>query len=370
MRARLLLHCCGTVLAGVVEAHSAVASPTFAVSSDGTCPTQEAVVAALHARGFSGATRAEVRTFTLAVHSQPAGASLCLRAQAESCLLERSFASQDCEALAEAIAVVVEGYFVQVERGDGQHNWVTQDAEHSRTPLASDSTDDAAGGVARGGELGRVEQTPARDAPTGATPPISPIAKKELAKAAFSTNTASAAAPDPSTIHGYSLLAGIGTTVTLPELAASPVAELGGGIGFKRVPLVFDLLLSTSASQESGKPPDRVTRWPSQGLIRIGVPWGHTLGLLPWLGIGLSIARLREPDLPVPKTKTTSSLLVGTGVELRWVVTNALFGRAGLGCALLATRDRYRVQPDGEIGVGPRTTCSATIGLGADFSGL
>lgn len=362
MRARWLLHCCGAVLAGVFEVQGAAASPTFEVSSDGTCPTHEAVVAALHARGFFDTSTDEVGPFTLAVHSQPAGASLCLRAQAERCLLERSFTSQDCEALAEAIAVVVEGYFVEVDRGNRSRTWVAQDTGRSRTPIASDSRDVGARGVTRGGDLGRVETAPAPDAQAGATPATLPTHLTPPRPAADSRGLSS-------TAHGY-LLAGIGTAISLPEIAASPVAELGGGVGFKGVPLVLDLLLNSGASQESGKPPDRVSRWASQGMMRTGVRCGHTLGLVPWIGLGLSIARLREPDLPTPKTKTTSSILVGTGVELRWPILSALFGRAGLGCALLATRDRYRVQPDGEIGVGPRLTCLATIGLGAAFSGL
>ena len=55
--------------------------------------------------------------------------------------------------------------------------------------------------------------------------------------------------------------------------------------------------------------------------------------------------------------------LVGAGIEIAWPLAKGWRGRLDLGCLMLTTRDSYRVEPDGEIGRGPRVVCSSMIGV-------
>src|SRR5512146_2379636 len=89
------------------------AAPLLSVLTNGTCPSQGDLEAALVERRLEpGGVQ-----YTVEVQAEPSGATLRLYG-AQGQVLERRFASQDCSALAQAMAVVVEAYFADVPEPD------------------------------------------------------------------------------------------------------------------------------------------------------------------------------------------------------------------------------------------------------------
>jgi hypothetical protein len=157
---------------------------------------------------------------------------------------------------------------------------------------------------------------------------------------------------------------GVGPALTLPDAKLTPEVQVGAGTEVPSVPIATELALATTLPTVSGSGPDRVWRWGSQGVLRVGVPLVGTWHYQPWLGVGLAGARVRALDVPAPPTKTTMTSMVEAGLEIAWPLSAAWHGRFEVGCSILMIRNTYRVDPDGEIGRGPRVVCATLIGVG------
>ncbi len=283
------------------------AAPELSVSAQGDCPSQRDLEAAVTARGLAigGAS------FIVVTQTESMGATLHLLGAQGQTFIERHFVSSDCQALAEAVAVVVEAYFVEV-RGPNS---------------------------------------------TVLTQPLPPL----LATQGTQSERAASVPTVPMRGSGFF---GLGPALALPQGSLTPQVELGGGLDLPTLPLSLELEFATGWPSISGAEPNRVRRWTTQGLFRFGVPFVGRLRYRPWAGLGLSTSELRALDVDAAPTKRTSAALVGGGFELAWPIGNGWLGRFDFGCLALTTRDTYRVEPDGEIGHGPRVVCSWMLGVG------
>jgi hypothetical protein len=95
-------------------ARHGAAVPSLSVRASGSCPTQSELEAALVERGLGLGSA----NYAADVQSEATGATLRLQHSGQGQVLQRHFTSQDCRALAEAIAVVVEAYFIDMRGPD------------------------------------------------------------------------------------------------------------------------------------------------------------------------------------------------------------------------------------------------------------
>src|SRR6516164_10856979 len=91
-------------------ASTTLADPFPNVIAKGSCPSSELVQAALARRNLPEA----VRDYRLVVEGTATGVHLTLSNAAGNLVLERSIASEDCDALADAAAIITETYFVEL----------------------------------------------------------------------------------------------------------------------------------------------------------------------------------------------------------------------------------------------------------------
>lgn len=329
-------------------AREAAAAPTFAVSTDGDCPNRDALVSALSSKGYAVGGTSEPTEFFVVARADPAGASLCLSQGQSTCLLERHFESADCRAVAEAMAVVVEAYFIDAAQL-GYRAQPPQDAPPT-SPAPVPAPD---------GATNAPREIPAQ-APSAAPPQPQETILPPSAPPSRQTPKLAHTRPDLFA-RGF---AGIGAMQAFPDVSISPLVDLGVGLDFASLPLTTDAAIMTSYPRVTGTNPNRVWRWASQGSLRLGVPWLSKPRVHPWAAVGLSLVRLRAEDLAAPPTKTTSSALVGAGLSASLPLSGKWFGRIDVGCLVIGTRDQYEVQPTEEIGFGPRVVCTTILEMG------
>ena len=335
------------------------AAPGLFVSASGSCPSKGDIEAAVVARGL------ELRgsNYVVAAQSEPGAVVMRLFDNQGHQLLERRLESQDCVALADAVAVVVEACFVELKGPRGKDGAATR---QTNTNVGSATSNDPS------------EKRQLGPAPNGAAP--TPVGSG-LPHAVQSTNHPATYPSQPVAVapqygrgvHTESVsytpmraggFMGLGPALALPQGNVTSQIEVGGGVDFPTVPMSAELELATTWPTTSGVDPRRVKRWSSQGLVRIGMPYSNRLRYRPWAGLGLTFAQLRALDVAMAPTKTTSAAIIGAGLEFAWPIGRRWWGRLDVGCLVLATRDAYRVEPDGEIGHGPRVVCSSMLGIG------
>jgi len=346
------------VIASLGVATSSSAAPGLEVLVQGDCPSQRELEAALIGRGLAiGNSKYLVTT-----HSDSASVEMTLLRNGTDVVLTRRFSSQDCHAVCEAVAVVVEAYFVEL---DGMTRKVTASRNDERW-LAPPVAESGKSSVAVGTTNANIQQ-PSRDAqaPLGVTtlpnrtnpPDHNPSKPVGLPASLADAQTTSSAA-----LRGVGFV-GAGPALPLPRGIITAQFEAGGGIEFPALPLSIELQLATSWPSSSGGEPNRVRRWASQGVTRVGLPLGNFVHYKPWLGVGLTLAELRALDITTAPSTSTLAAVVGAGLEVAWPLANGWRGRLDLSCLVLTTRDSYRIEPDGEVGRGPRVVCSSMIGI-------
>lgn len=325
-------------------AWTARAAPILSVLADSECPSQGQLEEALVARGFTIGSSSYVVT----THTRAPGVLMQLVHGGVQPVLTREFENDDCRAVADATAVVVEAHFLQVA-----DSWPQAGARAPGDTLAGPS----------GAPL----------AVPGAAPNSSAHSPTPVTQAAAPARTASAAGgavrelpPAPRAARSPGVIIGaigIGPSLEFPDLTSVLRLEAQAGIEFPSLPFSSEVQAAVLLPRVTGEEPNRVRRWSSQGLIRLGLPFGARARYRPWLGAGVSLAQMRAIDLANPETKSSAAALVAVGFEFAWPAALGWAGRLDLSCTLLTLRDAYRVQPDGEIGSGPRIMCGPTLGL-------
>jgi hypothetical protein len=335
------------------------AAPGLFVSTSGDCPSKSDIEAAIVARGLE----LRASNYVVVAQSEPGAVVMRLFENQGQQLLERRFESQDCRALSDAVAVVVEAYFIELKGPRGKEGATPRQANVN---VGSTTSNDA-------------NATPHLESPPSSAAPI-PVGAG-LPHAAQSMNVPRTAPSLPEAavsqygqgMHTESVsqtpmraggFMALGPALALPQGNVTSQIELGGGMDFPTVPMSTELAFATTWPTTSGVDPRRVKRWSSQGLVRIGMPYSNRLRYRPWAGLGLTFAQLRALDVAAAPTRTTRAAIIGAGLELAWPIGRGWWGRLDVGCLVLLPRDVYRVEPDGEIGHGPRVVCSSMIGIG------
>lgn len=392
--------CAVTVNAVAVNA---VAAPHLSVTTDGNCPDRAMLASAMTAKGFTVPPASEPVSYTLTIRALRGGAALQLSDASGARVVARQFTSTDCRAMAEAMAVVVEAYFVDL----GTVGDRARAAPPSRTPepqpasapsapaapsAASTNTvpaQDAAGSTltpleaprANTSAAGSTASNPATNVktpkPYASTAATTPASDHKAAPAEVPHAKPVAAAPasglgaTPQTKQGNPSegfyprgFLGVGGLLALPASAGSTMTfDIGVGMDLKRLPISPEIVFASSLPVTTGERPDRVQRWANQGSLRVSAPFAGGVRVRPWAALGLALVRLQETDLPPPPpVKTTRSLVVGAGVELGMPIVEIWSARFDLGCTMLAERDEYYVQVE-RIGAGPWATCHAVLGI-------
>ncbi len=354
------------LVSGVIAmAGRAEATPVFSVLAQGSCPSKAELAAALATKADNPTGPKDPSQFSVVTRSEPSGAVLFLiRGDGEQ-VLERHFASSDCRALADAMAVVIEAYFVEVgvlqrrrererAREEGERESEGRSAAPVRAEPANLTEPSSSAGAAilvdRTSNAGAIPAPkPAKEMPTRATTGLLVKGRVILI-------------PGPPPEYSARAFVGLGPALALPQPSMAPEVELGGGIEAATLPLSAELALTTSWGT-FGTRPDRVWRWANHGLLRIGVPWGRRLRYRPWVGLGVMVARAQGQDLPDNPLRTTAAPLAAAGFETAWPMARGWFARLNVGCVLVTIREVYRVEPEGEIGRGPRVACTSTLGI-------
>jgi hypothetical protein len=154
---------------------------------------------------------------------------------------------------------------------------------------------------------------------------------------------------------GFELLAGSGVT----SFAFAAGLETEWPIA--RVPMRLELLGTTPTVEAM---PDRVRRWAARGMLTTGYRFGTSPSIEPWIGGGVSRAAVRALDLDPAPTTACWSGLVAAGLDATRQIGRGWSLRADAGCSLFLAQEAYRIDPDGEIGRGPRVGCTLTLGAG------
>lgn len=336
-----------SALLPLVVVKNVLAVPSFQVSVQGSCPSRTELVRALDAKGSPvGMSHAE---YMVHARSDPTGAWLQLTRSSGERVIERHFSSDDCRALADAMAVVIEAYFVEVgELPKPLH------APAEAPPPAVTITDAAAPTSSASAAGAPISTTQTRNAPEAWVLPTTVLVQRQWFRVV----------PKPLPALFPRAFMGIGPSLSLPQGSAALALEVGGGVDLPKPGIFSEVAATTNLPVVVGPSPNRVWRWMSQALLRVGVPLGTELGYRPWIGVGVAVTRLRAEDLPAPPTRTTLRPLVGAGVEVTWPLGGFVHGRAELGCAVYPYGDIYRVDSTDEIGRGPRAVCTTALGLG------
>lgn len=326
---------CAAALA--LFAARARAEPLGGIDVTGQCPNQAELEAALADRGLP-AGASDVR---LEVHAVTGGADVRLIAANGAAVVERRLQSDDCSALADAVSVIVEAYFVELEARKAER------ADGSADTPAVTATE------------------PQKSAANGAAPPadddVVPVPPPPAAAPTASPANGPKAAP-------VLVLSLAGGGVVYPE-NASAAGVFGGSAGvilFRSFEL--DAVGMATTSTTLGTAPNRVSRLERRFTLR-GEKWfGNFARLGLWGGFGAAVSRVELIDLPDGPRRTGWSPVaeLGTGAEVPAGKHFAL--RLELGCHLLFDREEYTVDHGVPVGRGPRFGCSL-LGAGTWRSG-
>jgi hypothetical protein len=332
------------------------AAPEVLVSAQGDCPSQHELEAALIGRGLTIGDS----NYLVSTHVDSASVEMTLLHNGTDVVVTRRFSSPDCRAVSDAVAVVVEAYFVEVigltpevdRKGSNKRSTSPSGAEFDNSALQVQNTNSNIRQMTREATLGAVPSNPGNLSDHDPRSPGDLLDSKPDAPATSSA---------PMRRIGF---VGIGPVLPLPRGRLTTQFEVGGGVEFPTLPLSIELQLATLWPSTSGGEPNRVRRWSSHGLTRAGVPLGDLVQYRPWLGVGLTLVELRALDIAAAPSRSTLTTVVGAGLEIAWPLAKGWLGRLDLSCMILTTRDSYRIEPDGEIGRGPRVVCSSMMGIG------
>lgn len=334
---------------------TAHAAPVLSVLADSQCPSQIELEEALTGRGLvMGAS-----SYVVATQTSAQTVVVRLVRNGTGPVLTREFAASDCHAAAEAAAVVVEAYFLELadttaeSRGEPPGAAPTASAQ-SVVPAAPVPP------VAPANDGRDARSLPSPQPPTEVGSRTTGSGSIRITEPFEPVNRAQHSTPIP--IAGTGAV-GIGTMLALPEPGFALHLEAQGGIEIRSFPLSAEVQVAASLPRVSGDEPNRVSRWSSGAQVRLGVPWGGRNRYCPWLGVGLSLAQLKAIDLTNASTKSSTAAVVAMGFEISWPVAPGWAGRLDLSCTVFTLRESYRVQPDGEIGSGPRVVCGPMLGL-------
>lgn len=301
----------------------------------GNCPSEAELATALAARRLpEGAREFKV---VLAEHS--GGADVTLVHLPDETVLVRRVQSGDCRALADAAAVIVEAYFVEL---------AAQAQQPAATPQGNGPLGAAAPPAAH----------PGAAPPAASSPPAPPVARPVAATAAPRSTEAAA-----STTKGPRIeLALAGGAELYPQHGTVAAAgQLGLGLWLTPT-LELDAHGTLTTSTTSGSIPDRVSRTERRAAVR-ATGW---LGGMPQLavfgGFGAAFTSVEALDIPGASTKVAWSPVLEGGFVLRQPIGSGLALGGELGCHVLLTQERYVVEPDGDIGKGPRFACALLAG--------
>jgi hypothetical protein len=327
----------------------AAAPPVLEVAAEGECPDANGLASALRAHGcVMGASE-----WHASVRRGSGMAELALRNSAGQTVLEREIPGDDCDAIAEAAALIIEAYFVQIG--------VLPE------PRAGDA------GPPEAAQPSAAETPP----PTSAPDAPQPVATPRVPDARPSSRPVPATAPSQTGRAGadvrqsradalrWHAIAAVGPRVQAPEIEFAGGAELGVGFDLAALPLSAEVRIATGLPVVVLAPPNRVRRWPSSALGRLGWRLGSVPVTVPWVGAGISAVGLRalDPTLRGNTSDTVWSALAGLGVDAWWPLGRTWFALTGVGCSVYASRERYRIDGNG-VGRGPRVECGATLGAG------
>jgi hypothetical protein len=309
------------------------------VSTAGDCPTEARLTSALAERKLPK----QAASFALDVRGFAGGADVTLVNPAGERVVERRLMSYDCDAVADAAAVIVEAYFVELAAREAQ-------------AASAGTSGNAVGG------LETPEKPPALAEPAPA-PPSSPgttvtAAAVVPAKAPPPPEPAKPSATATATRFTVALQGGIDFYPQHADVAGAGALELGV-VPFDTWQFLAQAVLATSTTPVSS--PYRVSRVERRAAIR-AAKW-FVPAFSVWAGAGASLARVELPELEGASEHGVWSPIVegGLGVALP---LGAGFGLgAELGCRVLLVREHYTVAPGSQsVGDGPRLACSLLAG--------
>ena len=305
----------GSNVAVLLVALSKVASaePLPALEPGGNCPNSAELVTALATRTLP----AEAREYRVVTFAAQGGVALRIENGEGNTVLERSIESDDCVALADAVALIVETYFVELQSARG--------AEPTAPPVPEPP------------------KTLASVAPVVAPPNEDPAE----------------AVTDERERATFGLFLGLGAEVFPRDVSWAVEA----GAGFRWPRLLVDFRLHTGTATLAGSSPDDVLRWASRVTGRFGVRSSGRLRVEGFLGGGLSVSRLELLSVPASPVRVAFSPVFEAGTGLELDSRGVFSGRVEAGCALFAIRESYELSPDGEVGQGPRFSCGIVAGM-------
>jgi hypothetical protein len=288
---------------------------------EGSCPTEEALEGALGRHGIAVSPRAGWRLSLAAGRVQ-------IRSPRGELSLQREIPSQDCQALAEAVALIVQTHFARL-----------------------------------GVPLGRPPARPTASLPaTAARPPASapPVGRGPEPRAGASS-VRRAPPPAGREISVATALSGGLSVAAEPQLLAA-AGQLDVALRISWLSLRLALSAESPTEQHGGQ--DHVRR---RGFtLRAGAGAVLARGrwfVTPVLETGLGISRVTALDLDDQPAATRLHPLVGAelggGVVLfgRWSL------RAQIGGHYLPRADRYLIPPQGTVARSPRAVFYAGLGL-------
>lgn len=294
--------------------------PGIRLQQRGHCPRPALLRRELGAR-FALSARASAATWSLRVERSAAGPlRLELRAPDGTLSLTRELRSEDCDALAPAVAIIAEVHFVQLSLPPAR------DPRRAARPAAS---------------------RPARP-PTPPPPP----ARRPAA---------------PPRERQLSLALGGALDLAVSPLLARAAGQLDVAFRAWRAPVALRLavLVDQPATQRGAL--DRVDL--RQILTRLDAALrvdGARLWAQGALGVGVALSHARALDLPGEPTALRAGPLVAACVGGGVRMGAGLSLRAEITAHLYPIADRYTVSPFGEIGRSPRASLLFGLALQLD----
>lgn len=300
----------GMVVALVTPARAQPPAPQaiiVRIDVQGSCPRSEELRRALDGRV---AVADDGAGWTVAVHRTGGSSRLDLRRADGSDALDREIASEDCAALADAFAVIVEAHFVELNL-----------------------------------------------LPAKREPPPEPAV--EIVRPA----------PPPESI-GLSLALAGAVAVDAAPTDAAVAAEIDSMLALPRLRGVrLRLALHATSVTTQQSPTDHIERWTTG--LRVGGGWRferHGWFLQPGVALALLFAHVTALDL----AGQPSIVRLHPGADFSLVAGVPIGGRfslrAEIATTLFPSADRYLIDPVGEVGSSPRVTSMVGLGLQADWN--
>jgi hypothetical protein len=308
------------------------AEPLAALELTGNCPSESELATALAARRLP----ALAREFKVVLAEFSGGVDVTLVRLPNERLLERRVQSADCRALADAAAVIVEAYFVE---------------------LAGRSTPPAASNAAGNEPSAATSPPPAAPPPTLVVPVPPPATSGARAAASIPPGATAPASAGPRIELALS-----GGAELYPQHGTLAAAgQLGVGLWLtSALELEAHGVLTTSTT--SGSPPDRVSRTERRVALRADRWLGSAPALAVLGGFGVALTSVEALDIPERATKVAWSPVLEGGLALRQPVGSGFALGGELGCHVLLTQENYVLEPDEQLGKGPRFACALLAG--------